>query len=137
MNKNAGYILTALLSGIAGWFFYSAKNSNKKSSIDPLAGKTTVEVKDGKYFLIFNGPLKLSKEITEEEYNAFAVQYPLGVAPFNILSRFSSNAPKYTRKGGKYYEYIWNGADYDRGIEITAEEYGFLTNKQICERFAI
>lgn len=142
MNKNLGYILTAILSGIAGWFFYSATHMPSSSAkVNPKIkenfGKTTVEIKDGKYFLIYNGVIDFSKEITLEEYNAFMTQYPTGVAPINILSRFSSNAPKYTKKGGKYYEYIWDGEAYGSGIEITAEEYAFLTNKQIGERFAI
>lgn len=136
MNKNLGYILTALFSGIAGWFLFSATHK-KPLTVKENSGTTTVKVKDGKYFLIYNGALDLSKEITLEEYNAFMAQYPEGFAPFNILNSFSSNAPKYTKKGGKYYEYIWDGECYGSGIEITPEEYAFLTNKQIGERFAI
>lgn len=141
MNRNLGFILTALLSGIAGWFFYSATHKKiserENPEIDPLKGATTVKVKDGKYFLIYKGVLELSKEITLEEYNSFMAQYPSGSTPFNILNSFSSSAPKYTIKGGKYFEYIWDGVSYGSAIEITKEEYGFLTNKQVCERFLI
>lgn len=136
MNKNLGYLLTAILSGVAGWFFFSATHK-ETPKLKENFGATTVEIKDGKYFLIYNGAIDISREITIEEYNAFMSKYPTGIAPSNILSRFSSNAPKYTKKQGKYYEYIWNGEEYGSGIEITQEEYAFYTNKQIGERFAM
>lgn len=142
MNKSLGYILTAIVSGIAGWFFCSVahrkKLANKESSsTNPLRGTTTAKTEDGKYFLVYNGALDLSKEITQEEHTAFMSQYPLGIAPLNALNAFSSNAPKYTKKAGKYYEYIWDGKAYGGAIEITQEEYNFLTNKQNFANFIL
>src|SRR6185503_4155164 len=123
MSTNIKYLITAIGAFLVGFLYYS----NRKKQVDTDFNKTLARQKDGRYFLIFNSIVVLSREITKEQYDTFLKQYPSGIAPSNVISDFSSVPARYTTSGGKYFESTWTGSEYNRPIEITEEEYLFLT----------
>lgn len=124
MSTNIKYLITAIGAFLLGLLWYS---NQKKKSIDGDFNKTVAKISNGKYFLIFNSVVVLSREITKEQYESFLKQYPTGIADSNVMNEFSSHPSKYTIEGGKYYEYTWDGNKYGQGIEITKAEYSYLS----------
>lgn len=126
MSTNIKYFITAIGAFLLGLLYYKGR---QKAVLNTDFNKTIVKQKDGKYFLIFNSLIVLSREITKTQYDEFLKQYPSGKADSNVLDKFSPPPSKYTIENGKYFEYKWNGSSYGNAIEITKEEYGFLTKK--------
>lgn len=127
MPNKIKLLLVAIGSFIIGFLLYKEKNKNKPTDED--FNKTLAKQRGGKYFLIFNSIVVMSREVSKEQYDQFITQYPNGKAPSNVLNQFSTPTAKYTVENNKYYEYKWTGIDYGLGIEITKEEYDFLTKQ--------
>lgn len=126
LNRNISYILVGIGSFILGALYFKQKN---KKEVDENKNQTLAIIKDGKYYLIFNSIVVLSREISKEQYDNFLKAYPTGKAPNNVLNNFSTPPPTYTVSNGKYYESTWSNGSYGIPIEITKEEYDFFTNK--------
>lgn len=124
-NKNINYLLVALGSFLVGFIYFT----RKPKPVDENFNKTIAKEKGGRYFLVFNNIVVLTREVSKEQYDQFLQQYPTGKANNNVLSQFSTPPTKYTQENGKYFEYTWTGSQYSQGIEITKEEYDFLTKK--------
>lgn len=132
MSNRIKYILIAFVSLIVGYAYYSRNQNKKTLKQNSDLNKTSAVVKDGKYFLVFNSIVVLTKEITKDQYNSFLMSYPSGKANSNVIDKFSTpNESKYITQNGKYYEYKWDGTKYINAIEITMEEFDFLTKKII------
>jgi hypothetical protein len=127
MSNRVKYLLIAIGSFLVGFIYYAGKN--RKQAVDGDFNKTLAKTKNGHYFLVFNNIVVLSREITKEQYEAFLKQYPTGQAPNNVLDDFSTPPDKFTIDNGKYYEAKWTPNGYGQRIEITKEEYEFLTTK--------
>lgn len=127
MSSRVKYALIALGSFLIGFLLYTRKN--KTTFVDDDFNKTIAKQKDGRYFLVFNNIVVLSREIDKDQYDKFLQQYPTGKAQGNVLDQFSTPPAKYTAENNKYYEYKWTGTGYGQGIEITKEEYDFLTKR--------
>lgn len=128
LNRSSNFLIAAIVSFIVGALLYLSRN-NKPVNED--FNKTLAKEKDGRFFLLFNGAVVLSREVTKEQYDTFLMQYPLGVAPNNVLNAFSSPPNKYTYENGKYYEYTWNGILYNNRVEITKDEYDYFKRNNI------
>lgn len=133
MSNRAKYLLIAIGSFLLGFIYYTGKN--KRSVVDGDLNKTIAKQKDGNYFLIFNNIVVLSRQITKEQYDLFLQQYPTGKAPNNVLDQFSTPPDKFTIDNGRFYESKWTPNGYGQKIEITKEEYQFLTTKNSVPMF--
>lgn len=126
MSNRIKYLLIAIGSFLVGFIYYTSK---KKAVVDGSLNKTIAKEKDGHFFLIYNNIVVLSREITKEQYDLFFKQYPTGQAPNNVLDQFSTPPDKFTIENGLYFESKWSETGYGQKIEITKEEYEFLTDK--------
>lgn len=126
MSDKVKYLLVGLLSFGIGFAWYTKRN---KIVSDVDFNKTIARQKGTNYFLVFNSVVVLSRQISKEQYDRFFIQYPSGKASSNVLDKFSMPTDKYVASNGKYYEYKWDGTKYCVPIEITKEEYIFLTGK--------
>lgn len=126
MSDRLKYLIVGILSLGIGFAWAYQKN---KQHIDNNLNQTVAKQRGDKYFLVFNSIVVLSREISKDQYDKFLSQYPSGKAPSNVLNNFSTPTDKYVVDNGIYYEYKWDGNKYITPIEITKEEYLFLTGK--------
>jgi len=125
------YVLVAIGSFLLGWLFFRNK---KQVNTDKNFNKTISQNSDGKYFLIFNSVVVLSKQVSKDQYDLFNQQYPQG-ATSNVLSDFNPNINKYTIEDGKYYEYVWDGNTYGQRTLITKQEYDYETSSKASTQY--
>lgn len=118
------YVLVAIGSFLLGWLFFKSKKRPIVS--DENFNKTISKQNDGKYYLVFNSVVILSKQVSKDQFDNFNKQYPTG-APKNVLPDFNPNINKYTIEDGQYYEYVWDGKEYGQKMPITKDEYEFRT----------
>lgn len=135
MSDRIKYSLIAIGSFLIGIILYTSKNKNKTPLVDEDFNKTLAKQKDGRFFLVFNNIVVLSREITSEQYDNFLKQYPTGKAQGNVINQFSTPTTKYTVENNKYYEYKWTDNGYSSPMEITKEEYDFLTKKNLFPEY--
>lgn len=134
LSEKTKLILVAIASFLLGVLFFWTKNKISKGDtkkvepeVDVDKDKTIAHEENGKYFLVFNSVVVLTRSVSKEQYDSFISQYPLGKAEGNVIDKFSDVPNKYTTENGKYFESIWNGAEFGKKLEITKEEFDFYT----------
>jgi len=127
MSNRIKYTIFAIVSFLLGIYLYYTNQASKP--VDKDFNKTLAKKIGDKYFLVFNSIVVLTREVDQDQYEAFLKQYPTGTAPNNVLNDFSTPQTKYIQEGNTYYEIPYINGEYKGKSEITKEEYEYFTTK--------